>query len=65
MTQKTEASFALCDRLNPSCGYQLTIADGETGQVLLNTQRDPASGDQLLTARDCWRVIELYIEPEA
>lgn len=61
-----EASFSLCDPLNPGCGYQLKITKGRAQSVgepppLLFTTVAPDDGSDLLTAADCVRVINMYL----
>jgi hypothetical protein len=63
MSNEIEASFTLCDHLNPGFGYQLRISRRRHGgnEKLLFTSRAPDTGDDLLTAADCMRVIAMYI----
>ncbi len=58
-TAPIEASFTLCDRLNPSLGYQVRIWQGLN--ALLFTSVAPDTGDDLLTAADCMKVISMYL----
>jgi len=59
--------FALCDPLNPSCGYQLRIGrywfsdTCTTREDILRTTVDPATGETLKTGADCVRVLQAYI----
>ena len=55
-----EASFNLIDVRNPSIGYQLRIRNAENGVDLLFTSKAPDTGENLLTAADCLRVIAMY-----
>jgi len=57
-----EASFTLCDVLNPKIGYQVKINRRE--ETLLFTSRDPVTGADLLTARDCLDVIDAFVPPK-
>jgi hypothetical protein len=60
-TKLIDASFSICDLLNPGFGYQVRITD-DSGRELLFSSRNPATGDDLLTPKDCLRVIEMYCE---
>jgi hypothetical protein len=64
MSRAIEASFAICDHLNPGFGYQVRITDALSGESLLFTSKHPAYGTDLLTAGDCMDVINAYIAPE-
>lgn len=66
MPNEIEASFTLCDHLNPGFGYQLHISRRRHGgnETLLFTSRAPDTGDDLLNAADCMRVIAMYIPGE-
>lgn len=54
-------TFDLCDRLNAGFGYQLRIENAETGRTILFTSRAPDTGDELLTAADCLRIVQMYV----
>ena len=56
-----EAEFTLCDVLNPKIGYQVKINRREE---TLFASRDPVTGNDLLTARDCLDVIEAFVPPK-
>lgn len=62
MTNEIKASFTLCDRMNPGFGYQLHIS--RRHETLLWTSKAPDTGNDLLTAADCMRVIAMYIPTE-
>ncbi len=61
-----EASFTLCDHFNPSIGYQLRIWRGNeyNRDTVLFTSIAPDTGEDLLTAADCMRIIQMYIPPK-
>ncbi len=63
MNRLIEASFALCDIHNPGLGYQVKVIDAMTNQTLLFTSRDPITGQDLLTARQCVDVIDCFPPP--
>lgn len=64
MSRPIEASFALCDHLNPGFGYQVKITDALSGESMLFTSKHPVDGSDLLTAGDCMDVINAYVAPE-
>lgn len=54
-----EATFSLCDPLNPGIGYRLIIT--RRTHTLLSTSVAPDDGSELKTAADCVRVINMYL----
>ena len=61
MMNEYEASFSLCDAMNPSIGYQVRVTC--KGVTILHTSQDPVSGQALLTYNDCLRVLCYYAAP--
>lgn len=57
-----EASFHLIDPMNPGCGYQVVITDGQRREVL-RTAYNPGTGADLLTYNDCVDVLQMYRTP--
>jgi len=63
MSRPINVTFGLHDRFNPGCGYQVRIDDALSGENILFTSIDPVDGADLLTARDCLRVIDAFVPP--
>ncbi len=47
-----EINIQLCDRLNPSFGYQVRITDSRNGNLLCQAACDPFRDKDILTASD-------------
>ncbi len=55
-----EIDISVIDHLNPSCGYQVRVVNGRTGEQMLYTNKNPVTGDDLLSFHDCLAVAEMY-----
>lgn len=59
MNSVVDVHVSLCDYMNPSIGYQVTIT-GTHGRVIVRCSRDPQDGSDLLTLKDVIRVVNYY-----
>lgn len=59
-----DASFFLCDHLNPGFGYNLHIFDSTNGVTLLFTSKK-SNGKDLLTSQDCINRIQDFLNETA